>query len=119
MEILSEPGIWDVQHKRSARYEIFLDFVKEKFPDKEEEIREWLIYDYYLRENAKTRPAFAGEPKMTKEIRRAFYEDEDRLRKYLPEYEKYDKNQMRRMTHLEYFEKEKQYDYSIIWKETH
>ena len=46
---------------------------------------------------------------MTKEIRRAFYEDEDRLRKYLPEYEKYDKNQMRRMTHLEYFEKEKQY----------
>ena len=39
-------GIWDVQHKRSARYEIFLDFVKEKFPDKEEEIREWLIYDY-------------------------------------------------------------------------
>ena len=75
-------GIWDVQHKRSARYEIFLDFVKEKFPDKEEEIRE---------------------------IRRAFYEDEDRLRKYLPEYEKYDKNQMRRMTHLEYFEKEKQY----------
>ena len=102
-------GIWDVQHKRSARYEIFLDFVKEKFPDKEEEIREWLIYDYYLRENAKTRPAFAGEPKMTKEIRRAFYEDEDRLRKYLPEYEKYDKNQMRRMTHLEYFEKEKQY----------
>lgn len=102
-------GIWDVQHKRSARYEIFLDFVKEKFPDKEEEIREWLIYDYYLRENAKTRPAFAGEPKMTKEIRRAFYENEDQLRKYLPEYEKYDKNQMRRMTHLEYFEKEKQY----------
>ena len=46
---------------------------------------------------------------MTKEIRRAFYEDEDRLRKYLPEYEKYDKNQMRRMTHLEYFGKEKQY----------
>ncbi len=34
---------------------------------------------------------------------RAFYEEEAESHKYLPGYEKYDRNQMRKMTHLERF----------------
>ena len=104
--------IWDyykerelhkVQHKRSSRYEILLGFITERFPEKQAYYRELLTYDYYLRENAKTRPAFAGENALTKEIARAFYEKEAEERTYLPDYKQYDKNQMRKMTHLEYF----------------
>ena len=60
--------------------------------------------DYYLRENAKTRPDFAGDNKMSKEEARCFYEKEADTHKYLPDYQQFDKNQMRKMTHLEYFE---------------
>ena len=43
-----------IQHRRSARYEIVLDFVKEKYPEQADVMRELLTYDYYLRENAKS-----------------------------------------------------------------
>ena len=92
-----------IQHRRSARYEIILDFVKEMYPEQVEIMRELLIYDYYLRENAKSRPEFAGEDATDKSFVRAFYEEEEKERKYLPGYEQYDRNQMRKMTHLEYF----------------
>lgn len=96
-------GYGGVQHKRSARYENMLAFIIEKFPEEAECFRELLTYDYYLRENAKTRPEFAGEYKLSREEVRAFYEREEKLRKYLPGYGEYDRNQMRKMTHLEYF----------------
>ena len=92
-----------IQHRRSARYEIVLDFVKEKYPEQADVMRELLTYDYYLRENAKSRPEFAGEDATDKRFVRAFYEEEEKERKHLPGYEKFDKNQMRKMTHLEYF----------------
>ncbi len=92
-----------IQHKRSTRYEIVLEFVKANFPDAGEMIRELLIYDYYLRENAKSRPEFAGEDVTDKYFVRRFYEEEERERTFLKGYESYDKNQMRKMTHLEYF----------------
>jgi len=92
-----------IQHKRSARYEILLEFVREYFPGTADVMREILIYDYYLRENAKARPAFAGEYLVPKEFIRKFYEKEEQERRYLPGYEAYDKNQMRKMTHIEYF----------------
>ena len=97
-----------IQHKRSARYEIMLNFVKHSFGQKDdnarvEYYRELLVYDYYLRENAKTRPPFAGEYLLGKEEVRKFYEEEAVSRKFLCGYEEYDKNQMRKMTHLEYF----------------
>lgn len=65
--------------------------------------RELLTYDYYLRENAKSRPAFAGEQLPDKETVRLFYEKEAAQHHFLPDYTGYDKNQMRRMTHLETF----------------
>ena len=98
-------GYLGVQHKRNSRYEILLQFVKEYFPRKTEEIRELLIYDYYLRENVRTRPSFAGEHTVSKEFLRMFYEKEAREYKYLPQYRSYDKNQMRKMTHVEKFAK--------------
>lgn len=92
-----------VQHKRSARYEILLNYVRKYHKEKEDLFREVLTYDYYLRENAKSRPGFAGEYPVTKDAARAFYETEEETHEYLPNYGKYDRNQMRKMTHLEYF----------------
>ncbi|MEZ3485362.1 MAG: DUF4080 domain-containing protein [Lachnospiraceae bacterium] len=71
--------------------------------------RELLTYDYYLRENAGIRPDFAGEYKVSKETLRAFYENEEKRRRYLPAYEGYDRNQLRKMTHLEYFSQSGKY----------
>ena len=99
-----ENGYHAVQHKRSARYEILLNYVRTYHKEQEDRFREVLTYDYYLRENAKSRPEFAGEYLVTKDVARAFYENEEETHKYLPDYGKYDRNQMRKMTHLEYFE---------------
>lgn len=98
-----EQGFGQVQHKRSARYEILLRYITAEFPEEEERFRELLTYDYYLRENAKSRPEFAGEYKVSREVLRTFYENEESQRRYLPAYKDYDRNQMRKMTHLEYF----------------
>ena len=97
-------GYGGIKHKRCTRYEILLQYIGEEHPQEQEYFRELLTYDYYLRENAKTRPEFAGEYKISKEDVRAFYEKEETERKYLPAYGAYDRNQMRKMTHLEYFE---------------
>lgn len=99
-------GFEKIQHKRSARYEILLRYITDAVgtgEDETEHFRELLTYDYYLRENARMRPDFAGEYKVSREMIRAFYEHEEQVRKYLPAYEGYDRNQVRRMTHLEYF----------------
>lgn len=93
----------EIQHKRSARYEILLEFVQEYFPRKTELMRELLTYDYYLRENAKTRPQFAGVYRVDRKFLREFYEKEVKMHEYLPKYISYDHNQMRKMTHIEYF----------------
>ena len=92
-----------VQHKRSARYEILLNYIRLHHKEKEDLFREVLTYDYYLRENAKSRPEFAGEYLVEKDVARTFYEKEEETHTYLPDYGKYDRNQMRKMTHLEYF----------------
>lgn len=97
-------GYGGQQHKRSTRYEILLQYIGKEHPEEQEYFRELLTYDYYLRENAKTRPEFAGEYKISKKDVRSFFEKEETERKYLPAYGAYDRNQMRKMTHLEYFE---------------
>ena len=102
-EYYEEKGYGSVQHKRSARYDILLSYILYHHPKKVQYYRELLTYDYYLRENAKTRPEFAGEYKVSKEELRTFYENEEEKRKYLVNYQAYDRNQMRKMTHLEYF----------------
>ena len=61
------------------------------------------IYDFYLRENAKSRPAFAGPSDRGRERIGAFYR-EGKCRRYLPGYEEWDSRQIQRMTHLELFD---------------
>lgn len=102
-------GLLGVQHKRSSRYEILLSFIRKVLLEKVEIYRERLTYDYYLRENAKTRPSFAGEYQVEKEALRTFYESEEKEHRYLPAYTSYDRNQMRKMTHIEYFAEEDRY----------
>ena len=92
-----------VSHTRVARYEILLAFIKERNTEREEFYRELLTFDLYLRENAKNRPDFAGEYTVSKEFMNEFYEREAEQHQYLRGYEKYDKRQLRKMTHIEEF----------------
>ncbi len=96
-----ERHLLEVNHARAARYEILLSFVREMVPEEEELYRELLTFDFYLRENAKSRPEFCGEPSVSKEEAAVFYDREAQERIYLEDYEGYDKKQLRKMTHLE------------------
>ena len=70
-----------------------------------DEFRELLTIDMYLRENLKSRPAWMRDLSPEREQIRQFYRREEEERKYLPDYADYDRQQLNRMTHLEYFPK--------------
>jgi hypothetical protein len=59
-----------LSHSRVKRYEILLDFIRELQKGQEELYRELLVFDLYLRERVKSRPAFAGEYTVPKEVKR-------------------------------------------------
>ncbi|MGI6012593.1 MAG: B12-binding domain-containing radical SAM protein [Ruminococcus sp.] len=92
-----------VSHSRGERYEIILEFVKENFPGEEELFAEMLTLDYYLRENAKSRPAWAKEIKMDNAGKREMYR-QLKADMRLAHYREYDQKQFQRMTHLEIFQ---------------
>lgn len=98
-----EQGLHLVSHSRVSRYEILLEFAKKYDGGREAFYRELLVFDLYLRENMKNRPDFAGEYTVGKEELSDFYEKESKEHQYLKGYEKYDKRQMRKMTHMEKF----------------
>jgi len=98
-------------HSRISRYEILLDFVRKYHKNQEEFYRQLLVFDFYLRENGKSRPEFAGEDRVDKEFAKSFYEEEANSPRYLKEYESYDKRQLRKMTHLECFDYDVTGDY--------
>ena len=89
---------------RSYRYQILLDFCITKAPEREEMYRELLTFDIYLRENMKTRPAFAKSQDNLKDISREIYQKEEETREFLPAYAEYNSKQLSKMTHLEEFE---------------
>lgn len=62
----------------------------------------FLVQDLYLRENAKTRPAWAGDPEPLKDRIIEFYKKEEQTRRYLPHYQGRTWKQLMKMTHLEY-----------------
>ncbi len=99
-----EQGYFTNSPSRAYRYQILLEFAAMKDPTNREIYREFLTYDMYLRENLKSRPAFAAEitEKEKQDIRR-FYQTEEQERHYLPAYDQYDWKQLSRMTHLEPF----------------
>ncbi len=102
-----EHGYYGMNHNRVARYEILYAFIKEVALVQyetlltEEQFRQTLVMDLYLRENMKNRPVFAGDSLVSKEVERTFYDTEAEEHQYLKGYEKYDKRQLRKMTHLE------------------
>lgn len=97
-------GYFKVSHSRLARYEILFRFIEEYVgvgTKKTEEYREWLTLDMYLRDNVRNRPDFIGESSVSREETAEFYKREAEEFRYLKGYEGYDRNQLRKMTHLE------------------
>lgn len=100
-----ENGFFTNSPARSYRYEVLLDFAKKYDAENEIVYRELLTYDMYLRENLKSRPAFACDLMRInyKEAMRDFYNKEEEQRRFLPDYADYDAKQLARMTHMEPF----------------
>ena len=80
-----------------------LDFAAETDRERAELYRELLTFDYYLRENAKSRPAFARDLTPYYRRIREFYEKEEEAPGYLEGYSGYHARQLMKMTHLEPF----------------
>ncbi|MDD3278977.1 MAG: B12-binding domain-containing radical SAM protein [Lachnospiraceae bacterium] len=94
-------GYFAVSHTRLRRYEILLEFLKERFGKEQGIFENLAVLDVYARENAKSRPAFAPDQQPWKEAIRTFYQREEEMRRLLPGYEGYNWKQLMKMTHLE------------------
>ena len=106
-DFYEEKGFFVNSPARSYRYEGMLDFVKSRNTAKEAEnlFRELLTFDLYLREKAKSRPAFAKDIRGYYQEISAFYRQQEETPDLLAEYaaKGYDSRQMMRMTHMEVF----------------
>ena len=98
-----EQGYFVQAPARSYKYQVLLDFALSVDKEREALYRESLTFDLYLRENAKSRPAFAAHTEDHKAEFHAFFQDEEAVRGLLPNYEAYDLKQISKMTHLEWF----------------
>ena len=101
-----EKGYYINTPARAYRYQVLMEFAQQKAPARSELYAQLLTFDMYLRENLKSRPAFAlcwqqGEEE--KEQVRAFYRQEAQTPQYLTGYEGYQPQQLMKMTHIEYF----------------
>ncbi len=105
-----EKGYFMQAPARGYRYRVLFDFAC--FTDKEHEelYKELLTYDFYLRENAKSRPEFAKNVDAFYQDIWSFYQKEEEDRIYLKDYRDYHARQMMKMTHMEVF------DYPV-WEE--
>lgn len=88
---------------RIHRYQVLLEFAMERDVKRRNAYRELLTHDFYLRENAKSRPEFAPDLTVHKDAIRLFYQREEGERRYLPGYGAYDRKQLGKMTHMEVF----------------
>lgn len=94
-----------VKHSRVNRYILLLNFIKEELNPTEEESFLWkelLTLDFYLRENAKTRPVFAKKIEEYKENIHKIY-THPKLKQQLESYVNYTAKQIEHMTHIEVF----------------
>lgn len=102
-EYYEQKGYFNKKHTRLGRFEILKDFFEEYAAEGNKEcFCELLTYDVYLRENSKTRPGFASDQSREKERFRAFYQREDRERRYLKNYQGFSGRQLVTMTHMEH-----------------
>lgn len=92
---------------RIYRYEVLREFVEEETDGDDGLFRELLTADVYLRENMKSRPAFAKDLTPYKERISGFFRQEvkrrDEGKHLLPAYEEYDSRTLSRLLHLEPF----------------
>lgn len=102
-DFYGEKGYPAAGQTRAYRCQALLSFADRYDRERLRVYRELLTYDIYLRENAKSRPEFAGDISVHREAIRDFYSREEQERRYLPGYEGYDRRQLGRMTHLEPF----------------
>lgn len=98
-----EKGYFVNTPARSYRYQVLLDFAIGIAPDKEELYRELLTFDFYLRENAKSRPVFSPSLSAWREEIWQFYQREEREPEYLKAYRQYYARQTMKMTHMDVF----------------
>ncbi len=98
-----EKGYLQLSHSRQRRYEILLEFLRDRGADEKVQlrIRNSLVCDLYRRENCKSRPLWADSQDRWKEKSKEFYRREAETKVLLPEYGSYDWKQLRSMTHLE------------------
>lgn len=99
----SRKGYFANSPARVYRYQNLLEFAEEWDKENGMIYRELLLYDMYLRENLKSRPDFAPDITSHKEEISRFYQDEEKSRKWLPDYSQFNAKQMRKMTHMEFF----------------
>ena len=107
-EYYEEKGYFINNPARGYRYQVLLDFAVSAEPEKEELYRQLLTLDMYLRENMKSRPAFALTLLENQEIKEKindFYRREEKNPTCLTEYvqDGCTSRQMARMTHIECF----------------
>lgn len=107
-EYYEEKGYFVNNPARAYRYQVLLDFALSADPDNMTLYRQLLTLDMYLRENMKSRPAFAlplREQQEAKDKINGFYRREECSPSFLKEYveDGYNARQMARMTHIECF----------------
>lgn len=102
-EFYERKGYFTNSPARSHRYHVLLEFAREKAPDKKDLFAELLTFDYYLRENAKSRPNFAPDLSLWREPIWNFYQKEEAAPKFLKAYSDYHARQTMKMTHMEAF----------------
>lgn len=102
-EYYERKGYFVVTPARAHRYQVLLKFIREMLPDKSELYRELLTFDYYLRENPKSRPTFMTDVSYYYDYIWKFYQREEVEPCYLQNYQGYHAKQMMKMTHMEPF----------------
>lgn len=88
---------------RTYRYQVLLDFACSVAESRHALFTELLTFDLYLRENLKSRPDFAPENEIDKELLRRFFTQEAQNPQYLKTYQNHTSTQLLKMTHVERF----------------
>lgn len=107
-EFYEKKGYFVNSPARSHRYHVLLEFIMEKVASEENSskellYKELLTYDYYLRENAKSRPDFASDLSPYKDVIWSFYQAEEENPSVLAGYQEYHARQTMKMTHMDAF----------------
>lgn len=98
-----ERSVNGMKHSRVNRYVLLLDFIRNELNLREEQCLEWeeiLTLDFYLRENAKSRPVFSKNLNEYKDDIKRIYRN-PKIMEMLEGYADYSSKQIEHMTHIE------------------